>query len=82
MPTSNEIFDDTFLLTRSKLLDIAANLDRIDRATADGLTAQKRDRIDEAIQILLSDGDDRAKRIQLLFSRPYQASWRADAKLK
>lgn len=66
---------------RSKLLDIAAALDRIDRA-ADGVAIEdpRRGRIDEAIRILAEDSpsDERAKKLQNLFSRPYDAKWRRE----
>jgi hypothetical protein len=73
--------NETFLELRARCLEIAATFDRIDRAanSRDGLdssTAQLRQRIDDAIKTLLSDGDDRATRLQRLFSRPYDPDWR------
>ncbi len=81
MSSPKQIFDETFLSMRSKLLDIAAALDRIDRA-ADGVAIEdpRRGRIDEAIRILAEDSpsDERAKKLQNLFSRPYDAKWRRE----
>lgn len=81
MSSPKQIFDETFLTMRSKLIDIAANLDRIDRA-ADGEPSDdpRRARIDEAIDILSAETSDadRAKRLQQLFSCPYDAKWRRE----
>jgi hypothetical protein len=81
LSSPKQIFDETFLSMRSKLLDIAAALDRIDRA-ADGVAIEdpRRGRIDEAIRILAEDSpsDERAKKLQNLFSRPYDAKWRRE----
>ena len=86
MRTADRILDETFLEVRAKLLEVAATLDRIDRSAGGGSplsTSQmaKRDQIDEAIRICLSDGPDRAERIQQLFSREYESSWRKQMQL-
>ncbi len=78
---ANEILDETFLEMRAKLLEIAATIDRIDRSADDGapLTGDavvRRGKIDDAIRLLLSEGPDRAERLQLLFSRQYESTWR------
>jgi hypothetical protein len=70
-----EVLERSFLECRARLLELAAFLDRLDRGggVADGrLTA-----IRQALEILREqDVADRAERIQLLFSRPYEADWR------
>lgn len=76
------ILDECFLPVRAKLLEIAATLDRIDRACDDGPqleqeAAGRRASIDDGIRILLSEGPDRAERMQRLFSRDYEPDWRA-----
>ena len=81
MRAANLILDESFLEVRAKLLEIAATLDRVDRsADEEGpLTAaaqSQRERIDDAVRILLSEGPNRAERLQRLFSRPYESSWR------
>jgi hypothetical protein len=81
MSSPKQIFDETFLTMRSKLIDIAANLDRIDRAAGGGeIDDPRRARIEEAIEILSSEtvDADRAKRLQQLFSRSYDAKWRRE----
>jgi hypothetical protein len=65
--------DAYFLEARSKLLDLAAVLDRIDRGDdADTLADDPRvGRIRQAVEILAGVGDDRAERVQQIFSLPY-----------
>ena len=83
---ANAILDESFLGVRAKLLEVAAVLDRIDRAADDGDSlgahAQvRRGKVDEAIRILLSEGPDRAPRLQQLFSREYEEGWRDQMQL-
>ena len=78
---ADAILDETFLEVRAKLLEVAATLDRIDRSSDDGSplssdASQVRKKLDEAIRLLLSEGPDRAERLQLLFSREYESNWR------
>ncbi len=74
------IVSESFLETRAKLLEIAATFDRIDRAVGGGSlgdqAADQRRLLQQATEILLSDSADRAERLQHLFSRGYDASWR------
>lgn len=71
---------------RAKLLELAATLDRIDRSADEGAPLATeceplRTRIDDAIRILLSEGPDRAERLQRLYSREYDADWRSQMHL-
>jgi len=86
MRAANQILDETFLEVRAKLLEVAATLDRIDRSADEDapLTDQartRRGRLDDAIRILLSEGPDRAERLQRLFSREYESDWRTQMRL-
>ncbi len=86
MRAADQILDESFLEVRAKLLEVAATLDRIDRSADEGspLTDQNKPRrasIDDAIRILLSEGPDRAERLQRLFSREYEADWRKQMQL-
>ena len=79
--TATAILDESFLEVRARLLEVAATLDRIDRSADDGqpltgTATARRGKLDEAIRILLSEGPDRALRLQRLFSRNYEADWR------
>lgn len=72
-----EVLDHEFLVTRCKILEIAAVLDRIDRAPArsgehpDPRLGQLR----QAIEALLEPGPGRAETIQLIFSLEYDPRW-------
>ena len=74
--TGNDIFGQEFLTIRAKLIEVAAALDRIDRAGYGGDGDARRTQLQAAIQILLRPEDDRAEQLQLIFSRPYEVDWR------
>lgn len=75
--TAAQVLDRHFLDIRCGLLDLAAALDRIERSDAFAAVSgdARLDLIRQAIEILNSDGNDRAERIQLLFSDEYVAGW-------
>lgn len=73
---STDVFDQEFLPIRAKLLEVAASLDRLDRANG-SLTSESRvKQIRAAIEVLLGSDDDRAEQVQLIFSRPFEDDWR------
>lgn len=75
-PTATgSMLDREFLNIRCRLLDLAAALDRVERADGSGESSQ-RQRIREALALLAGDGVDRAERVQMLFSLPYDPDWR------
>ena len=66
--------DMFFLDARSRLLDLAATLDRLDRGG--GSDADPRlERIRQALLALLEPGPGRAERVQQLFSLAYDPDW-------
>jgi hypothetical protein len=69
------VLDQEFLPLRAKLLEIAATLDRVDRAGGANDEDIRVELICQAISTLLRPDDDRAEQIQLLFSRPYDDEW-------
>ena len=73
--------DAYFIEARSKLLDLAAILDRIGRgADAATVTADPRmARIRAALQALLDKPAARAEDVQTLFSLPYDPEWKVPA---
>ena len=73
---SAEVFDQEFLPTRAKILEVAAALDRLDRASGSLASDSRREQMQAAIHVLLRPEDDRAEQIQLIFSRPYEDDWR------
>jgi hypothetical protein len=78
-----QVIDRYFLEHRAKLIDLAAFLDRVDRAAADGpgedfrLAALRR-----AIALLGDAGGERAKRVLELFSDPTTEPLESAAGLK
>lgn len=76
--TGRQLIDAYFLDNRSRLLEIAAFLDRADRmdrevgAVAGEATGDHRMRaFRRALEILCSDSANRTEEIQLLFSSPF-----------
>jgi hypothetical protein len=73
-----EVLDHDFLETRCKILEIAAILDRIERAPArhgehpDVRLSQLR----RGLEALLEPGPGRAETIQRIFSLDYDPDWR------
>lgn len=76
--TKEAVLEQEFLPLRAKILEIAAGLDRLDRAAGTLAADERRRRIREAIGLLLADSSDRAERVQLLFSREFDKNWRSE----
>jgi hypothetical protein len=74
--SGKEVFDQEFLPIRAKLLELAAALDRVDRAGGPPAAEPRRTQVQAAIQVLLRPEDDRAEQLQLIFSRTYENDWR------
>ena len=73
---STEVFDQEFLPIRAKLLEVAASLDRLDRANGSLTSESRLKQVRSAIEVLLGPDDDRAEQVQLIFSRPFEDDWR------
>ena len=73
--TARAALDAAFFEARSKLLDLAAILDRIDRGDGDLGPDAHLALLREGTQALLGDGPGRAERVQRIFSLPYDAAW-------
>jgi len=74
---SNQILDREFLEIRAKILEVAAALDRLDRADGDVGNDPRMKLIADGIKLIAAEQSDpvRAEKIQLLFSREYDAKW-------
>lgn len=72
-----DVLERTFLEIRAKVLELAADLDRIERGP--GFEAIRGDErlqnIRRAIEVLLKAGTERAERVQMIFSDPYDPDW-------
>jgi hypothetical protein len=88
MPLSaSEILTRDFLEIRARLLEVAAALDRIDRAEGDVSDDARMARIRQAIarlEVGQSEGgaSDRAEQLQLVFSLNYEPGWLPKLKTK
>ena len=75
---ATEVVDHDFLDARCKILEIAAILDRVDRAPArhgehpDPRLGQLR----QGVEALLTPGPGRAETVQRIFSLDYDPGWR------
>jgi len=70
--TTRQIIDEYFIENRTRLLELAAFLERIDRSV-DGADAQEDFRMatfHQALHILASNATDKMDQIQLIFSDP------------
>jgi hypothetical protein len=74
--SSTDVFDQEFLPIRAKLLEVAASLDRLDRASGSITSESRLSQIRAAIEVLLHPDDDRTEQVQLIFSRPFEDDWR------
>lgn len=70
-----EALDRYFLEARSKLLDLAAILDRIGRGSGAADTDSRVQRIRQALEVLQDGSGGRAERVQQVFSLEYDAGW-------
>lgn len=76
--TSEQILQQEYLLARAKILELAATLDRIDRAQGSVQTHPQMQLLQQGFKILIDESqpDSRAEQVQLLFSRQYAEDWR------
>ena len=76
MKSSKQILDREFLELRSKLLDLAASLDRLDRAEGSVADDDRMKLLAAGMAIIANDSPDRAHQIQHLFSRDFDPQWK------
>lgn len=73
--TAEQVLQREFLPLRAKILEIAAALDRIDRAGKIAEDSEEVERLREAMETLLWTQGSRAEAVQLIFSRDYDPKW-------
>lgn len=73
---AEEFLDQEFLVLRAKILEIAAALDRLDRGDGDVGGDPRVEKLRRSLAELSSGERDRAERIQMIFSLPYDEDWR------
>ena len=74
---ANEILEREFLEIRAKLLEVAAALDRLDRAEGSVESDPRMQLLNTAIKLNAAPqyGPSRAEEMQMLFSRQYDPDW-------
>jgi len=72
---AGEVLDREFLELRARLLEVAAGLDRLGRATGSAAADPRIAQIREALGVLAAVEVGRAERLQLIFSRAYDPDW-------
>ena len=74
---ADQALERHFLEARSKLLDLAAFLDRIGRGHGGAAEAKdaRLERIRQALEVLHDQSGGRAERIQKIFSLDYDPAW-------
>ena len=73
--SASEILDREFLSLRAKVLDVAAALDRLDRAEGSVEEEDRLRKIRQGLEMLLKEKSHRAEQVQMLFSLPYDPQW-------
>lgn len=76
-----EVLNREFLEIRAKILEVAAALDRIDRADGSVEADERFRRVKRSLAALAETSHGRAERVQLIFSLPYEETWRNDFQL-
>jgi hypothetical protein len=69
--TAISVLERDFLEIRSKLIDLAACFDRIQRAEGSVEDDPRMNKITQALRILAAQTPGRAEQVELLFSLPY-----------
>ena len=72
---SARALDVFFLDARSRLLDLAATLDRLDRGDGSSAADSRLEKVRQALLTLLENGPGRAERVQRIFSLDYDPDW-------
>jgi hypothetical protein len=64
--------DREFLGIRCRLIELAASLDRIERAGSPAVDDARVHQIRRSLEVLAANAPDRAEQVQLVFSLPYE----------
>ncbi len=74
---AREILERHYLEIRSRLLDVGAALDRIERGDEPeaALNDDRWEQLQSALRILSDESGNRAEQLQMLFSDEYVAGW-------
>ncbi len=75
--SAEQIVADDFMIARARIVELAATLDRIERATGDVEDSKNMQLLMQGMQVLCDDEVEKAKRVQLLMSRQYDPQWQS-----
>ena len=73
---ASDVLNREFLEVRARLLQVAAALDRLDRAEGSVDDDPRFQNIHRVLEVLRGAGPKRAEQVQMIFSRPYSPTWR------
>ena len=72
---ATEVLNREFLTIRAKILELAATFDRLDRADGTIASDPRMKQIAQGLAALAEDAPNRAERVQMIFSLPYDQNW-------
>lgn len=75
---AEDVLNREFLELRAKVLELAASMDRLDRATGSVAEDTRMRKLREALAVVVDERGDRAEQVQLIFSRHYHPEWRKE----
>ncbi|MBM83274.1 MAG: hypothetical protein CMJ78_22160 [Planctomycetaceae bacterium] len=73
--SAEQVLDQVYLEVRAKILEVGASLDRISRSSGDVASDERIQKLLAGIEALGTSDDNRAERIQLIFSDDYVDGW-------
>ncbi|HEX4129411.1 MAG TPA: hypothetical protein VHZ24_05165 [Pirellulales bacterium] len=74
--TKADVLDREFLEMRAKILELAASLDRLDRASGALPDDPRAARLVRGLTALQDKSSARAEEVQMIFSQAYDDAWR------
>jgi len=80
--SAQQIVAEDFMIARARIVELAATLDRIERATGDVDDSKNMQLLMQGMHILCDDEVEKAKRVQLLMSRQYDPQWQAQMSIE
>jgi hypothetical protein len=72
---ASEVLNREFLEVRARLLQVAAALDRLDRAEGSVDDDPRYQNIHRVLEVLSGAKPGRAEQVQMILSRPYSSKW-------
>jgi len=80
--SAQQIVAEDFMIARARIVELAATLDRIERATGDVDDSKNMQLLMQGMQILCDDEVEKAKRVQLMMSRQYDPHWQTQMSIE